>query len=90
MKLFWSILMFEIKGIFTESEQSLKSKELGVQYFVLTKIRLEKYIKKKPFQNYNIIQTYPKDPRIVTYPLATLKCSHAFTSLTCEDFFKTE
>ena len=32
----------------------------------------------------------PKDPRIVPYPLATLKCSFALTSWTCADFFKTE
>ena len=30
---------------------------------------------------------YPKDPRIVPHPLATLKCSHALTSWTCGDFF---
>ena len=30
---------------------------------------------------------YPKDPRIVPYPLATLECSHALTSWTCADFF---
>ena len=30
---------------------------------------------------------YPKDTRIVPYPLATLKCSHALTSCTCADFF---
>ena len=31
---------------------------------------------------------YPKDPQIVPYPLATLKCSHALTSWTCADFLK--
>ena len=30
---------------------------------------------------------YPKDPRIVPYPLATLKFSHALMSWTCGDFF---
>ena len=33
-------------------------------------------------------QYYPKEPRIVPYPLATLKYSHALTSWTCADFFK--
>ena len=32
--------------------------------------------------------SYPKDPRIVPYPLATLKCSHALMSWTCEAFLK--
>ena len=32
--------------------------------------------------NYNVKKTYPKDPRLVPYPLATLKCSHALTSWT--------
>ena len=27
----------------------------------------------------------PKDPQIVPYPLATLKCCHALTSWTCAD-----
>ena len=30
---------------------------------------------------------YPKDPQILPYPLATLKCSHAQKSWTCPDFF---
>ena len=33
-------------------------------------------------------KNYPKDPRIVPYPVATLKSSHALTSWTCVDFFK--
>ena len=33
------------------------------------------------------VSTYPKDPRIVPYPLATLKGSHTLTSWTCTDFF---
>ena len=31
---------------------------------------------------------YPKDPRIVPYPLETLKYSPALISWTCADFFK--
>ena len=31
---------------------------------------------------------YPKDPGIVPYPLATLKCSHALTRWTCANFLK--
>ena len=31
---------------------------------------------------------YPKDPRIVPYTRASLKCSHALTSWTCADFLK--
>ena len=32
--------------------------------------------------------SYPKDPQIVPYLLATLKCSHALTSWTYADFLK--
>ena len=38
----------------------------------------------------DIFFDYLKDPRIVPYPLATLKCSHALTSWTCLDFFSTD
>ena len=42
------------------------------------------------FTYFNIAKkAYPKDPRIVPYPLATLKCSYALTSWTCADFFFT-
>ena len=34
------------------------------------------------------ISNYPKDPQIVPYPLATLKCSHALLNWTCADFLK--
>ena len=34
------------------------------------------------------LSCYPKDPQIVAYPLATLKCSQALTSWTCADFLK--
>ena len=37
--------------------------------------------------HYVFFPTYPKDPQIVSYPLATLKCSHALTSWTCAAFF---
>ena len=33
-------------------------------------------------------RVYPKDPRIVPYPLETLKYSHALTSWTCANFFQ--
>ena len=33
-------------------------------------------------------KSYPKDPKIVPYTLATLKCSHALTSWTFVTFFK--
>ena len=36
------------------------------------------------------LAAYPKDPQIVSYPLATLKWSHALTRWTCSDFFFTE
>ena len=39
---------------------------------------------------YICIPVYPKDPQIVPYSLATLKCFHALTSWTCADFFLTE
>ena len=38
--------------------------------------------------NTDSISFYPKDPQIVPYPLATLKCSHALTSWTCADVKK--
>ena len=36
----------------------------------------------------NVQSIYPKDPQIMPYLLATLKCSHVLMSWTCAEFFR--